>query len=276
MADTVLQVLASVLHGIERLSVAVSGGVDSLTLATLVHCERGSAAQMFHAVSPAVPEEATARTRDLAARNGWALSVIDAGEFADPDYRRNPANRCFYCKQNLYAAIAARSDATIVSGTNLDDLGEYRPGLEAARAHSVRHPYVEAGIGKRVVRKIAAQLGLGGIADLPAAPCLASRIETGIRIEAPMLALVHSAERLVAEELGSPGPEAAVRCRVRAGAVIIELGQTEFERLDPGRERRLRAGLASLLAGAGLSKPIAFAAYRAGSAFLHEQAKRDG
>ena len=106
---------------------AVSGGVDSLTLAAFAHRVLGQRVSMFHAVSPAVPGEATQRTRELAEREGWTLTVIDAGEFGSADYMRNPLNRCFYCKTSLYGAIRPHTAAQIVSGTNLDDLGEYRP-----------------------------------------------------------------------------------------------------------------------------------------------------
>ncbi len=273
MTDAALQALRTTLRGFERVAVAVSGGVDSLTLATFAHRELGGAVAMYHAVSPAVPEEATARTEDLAAAEGWALHVIDAGEFADPDYRRNPTNRCFFCKTNLYAAIAANTAHQTVSGTNLDDLGEFRPGLDAARAYGVRHPYVEAGIDKKTVRRMAAALGLGGIAELPSAPCLSSRIETGIRIEGPVLALVHDAERLVGEELRSLGPTSAVRCRVRAGGIVIELDDASFEKLDRTRELRVRERLNDLLGRAGLASSVSFAAYRSGSAFLHVAAE---
>jgi uncharacterized protein len=217
-----------------------------------------------------VPEEATDRTQLLAQAEGWALDIIDAGEFADPDYRRNPANRCFFCKANLYSAIVVATDRQILSGTNLDDLSEFRPGLDAARRHAVRHPYVEAGIDKRAVRRIAAALGLGGIAELPAAPCLASRVETGIRIEAPVMRLVHEAERLVSQELRALGPSAAVRCRVRASGVVIELDQGTWEKLDGAGEDRLRDALRDLLSRAGIVRPVSFAAYRAGSAFLRD------
>ncbi|MBV9757001.1 MAG: adenine nucleotide alpha hydrolase [Alphaproteobacteria bacterium] len=260
--------LAAVVAQFGGLAVAVSGGVDSLTLAAFTHRERRGAVRMYHAVSPAVPPEATARTRALAAAEDWRLEVIDAGEFADPEYRRNPSNRCFFCKTNLYGAIAAHTRDQIVSGTNLDDLGEFRPGLDAARAHRVRHPYVEAGIDKRAVRRLAAALGLGAIADLPAAPCLASRVETGIRIEAPVLALVREAERLVTEALGTGGPDSAVRCRVRAGGIAIELDEASLRRLDAALELRLRELLGDLLQRSGLARPVRFGPYRAGSAFL--------
>ena len=92
------------------------------------------------------------------------------------NYLANPVDRCFFCKTNLYGCIARLTDAQILSGANLDDLQEYRPGLEAAKCHSVRHPYLEAGIDKRAVRSLARELGLGALSELPAAPCLSSRM----------------------------------------------------------------------------------------------------
>ena len=256
--------LRAILGGMPSVAVAVSGGVDSLTLATAAHDVLGERARMHHAVSPAVPPEATARTQALADARGWSLDVFDAGEFADPAYRANPANRCFFCKTNLYGAVAARARDPIASGTNLDDLGDYRPGLAAARDHGVRHPFVEAGIGKAEVRRIAGVLGLGEIADLPAAPCLSSRVETGIRIEAATLAFIHQAERLVGAELRPR----TVRCRVRAAGVVIELDADALASLDPPSGERLRARLAAMMAAADLRQPLLFAPYRMGGAFL--------
>lgn len=261
---TPLDRLHAALGGMGGIAVAVSGGIDSLTLATAAHRALAGRATMHHATSPAVPPEATERTRALAATEGWRLDVFDAGEFADPSYRANPVNRCFFCKTSLYGAVARRTTQQIVSGTNLDDLGEYRPGLEAARAHAVRHPFVEAEIDKSTVRALAAKLGLGTLAELPAAPCLSSRIETGIRIEAPVLAMVHNAERLVAAQL-SPR---TVRCRVRAAGVVIELDAATLEALDTAQADRLRTELQRLADAAGLRTPVRFAAYRNGSAFL--------
>ena len=151
--------LAAVLSAIDGpLAVAVSGGVDSVTLATFAHRAAGSRAEVFHAVSPAVPEEATERVKWLATNQGWRLRIVDAREFVDENYLANPVDRCFFCKTNLYGCIARHSDAQILSGANLDDLGEYRPGLNAAKLHSVRHPYLEAGIDKTAVRSLARPL----------------------------------------------------------------------------------------------------------------------
>lgn len=244
-------------------TVAVSGGVDSLTLAAVAH-RLGGEVSMVHARSPAVPDEATARVRDMAVREGWRLDVVDAGEFADPAYRANPVNRCFFCKSHLYDAIGALTTRQIVSGANLDDLAEYRPGLDAARKRQVRHPYIEAGIDKAAVRQISAMLGLGEIADLPASPCLSSRVETGIAIEPATLRMVHAVERLVAAELAPR----TVRCRVRASGVVIELDPATFAALDAVTEQMLTERIGQLQPASSTERTIRFAPYRTGSAFL--------
>ncbi|KQO67049.1 hypothetical protein [Methylobacterium sp. Leaf89] len=270
MSPEVLQRLNDLLLAIGPLAVAVSGGVDSLTLAETAHRLLGAdRALMVHAASPAVPVEATQRVRDEAARAGWSLRVVEAGEFADPNYRANPVNRCFFCKTNLYGTIRQVTDRIMVSGANLDDLGEYRPGLDAAREHGVRHPYVEAGLDKATVRSLARALGLGSVAELPAAPCLSSRVETGIRIEPETLAFIHAVEGLVSRSLEAGiGPRRAVRCRVRAAGIVVELDPVSLAALDGTRQTALAA---QIRAGAPANlpeTPVRFTAYRTGSAFL--------
>ncbi|KQT69405.1 adenine nucleotide alpha hydrolase [Methylobacterium sp. Leaf465] len=270
MSPEVLQRLNDVLLAIGPLAVAVSGGVDSLTLAETAHRLLGvDRALMVHAASPAVPVEATQRVRDEAARAGWSLRVVEAGEFADPNYRANPVNRCFFCKTNLYGRIRQVTDRIMVSGANLDDLGEYRPGLDAAREHGVRHPYVEAGLDKATVRSLARALGLGSVAELPAAPCLSSRVETGIRIEPETLAFIHAVEGLVSRSLEAAiGPRRAVRCRVRAAGIVVELDPVSLAALDGTRQTALAA---QIRAGAPANlpeTPVRFTTYRTGSAFL--------
>jgi len=255
--------LDAVLADIGEVAVAVSGGVDSMTLAVVAGRRLGDHAEMIHATSPAVPPEASARVEAYARREGWRLSVIDAGEFADPRYLANPANRCFFCKTNLYDTIAARTRATIVSGTNLDDLGDWRPGLQAAEQHGVRHPYVEAGIDKAGVRALARALGLDDLAELPAAPCLSSRLATGIRVTPERLRLVHAVERLIARELAPR----TVRCRLFHDGVAIQLDPDGLGRITGIEAAPLRRAIEAMAGGAVRYEP-----YRMGSAFLRSAA----
>ena len=260
-----LEALTQIIDRLPEVAVAVSGGVDSLTLATAVHRADAVRSTMFHAVSPAVPDEATDRVKGLAKQQGWQLRIIDAGEFADTDYRANPVNRCFFCKINLYGAIAPLTDAQIVSGTNLDDLGEYRPGLQAAKQHAVRHPFVEAGIDKAGVRLLARRFGLGDISELPAAPCLSSRIETGIAIDPSVLKLVHESEKLISAKLH---PQ-TVRCRVRKNGVVIELDRASLDMAGEVTRDELARDISTLFSSAGFNYRVSFAPYVVGSAFVH-------
>jgi pyridinium-3,5-biscarboxylic acid mononucleotide sulfurtransferase len=257
--------LAAALSGIRgKLAVAVSGGVDSVTLATFAHREAGSSVEVFHAVSPAVPEEATERVKRLAENQGWRLRIVDAGEFADANYLANPVDRCFFCKTNLYDSIARHTGAQILSGANLDDLREYRPGLEAAKRHAVRHPYLEAGIDKRAVRALARELGLGALSELPAAPCLSSRVETGIAIRPEVLKAIHAVERSIAKDF----PFGIVRCRVRARGIVIELDPETLAAIAGKREDEARAEAARIFAGIAPALDLSFEPYRNGSAFV--------
>ncbi len=267
--NAALNRLRPIFEGMQTVAVAVSGGVDSMTLASVAHRALGTHATLaIHAVSPAVPDEATARVRAQAASEGWALRVIEAGEFADSRYRANPVNRCFFCKTNLYGAIARATDKPIVSGANLDDLGEYRPGLNAARDHGVRHPYVEAGLGKAAVRELARHLGLAAIAELPSAPCLSSRIETGLRVEPDTLRFIHHVERLVGARIGLSLSTRAVRCRIRAAGIVVELDPASLAALGEAERDEFGHVILAAAPATVASRSVSFAPYRTGSAFL--------
>ena len=263
-----LVTLRDVLSDYTRAAIAVSGGVDSMTLATIAGRLGGRNFEMFHALSPAVPVDATVRIRRYAVREGWRLREFNAGEFDDPNYRANPVNRCFYCKSNLYDGIAAVTEHSVLSGTNLDDLGDYRPGLEAALRRGVRHPFVEAGIDKATVRAIARHLELDDLAELPAAPCLSSRIETGLRIEGNLLTLIDAVEKFVSRRVGAH----TVRCRIRKKEVVIELDAAGLSILNETGVGDLRTVITAMLEAEGIDKPLDFQTYRMGSAFLRPAA----
>lgn len=213
------------LSSYSTLGVAVSGGIDSLTLATVCHRHPKVDAHMFHAVSPAVPDIATKRFIDYAQRFGWKHTVVETGEFRDPEYIKNPANRCYYCKSNLYWTIGQRFAGPIASGTNIDDLRDFRPGLKAAAAKSVVHPFVEANIDKIQLRNIAASLEIAEIADIAAQPCLASRVETAIPIRRTDLLWIDRIETLVRSEFG----DGDLRCRLRKNGVWLEVAPEILE-----------------------------------------------
>jgi uncharacterized protein len=253
--------LHAVLDTAPRWTIAVSGGVDSLTLASVAHRYLSEPPLVVHATSPAVPEMAGQRVRAEARRQGWRLKVVEAGEMQDEDYLSNPQNRCYFCKNRLYLAIGAvlaqDAGSAVASGTNLDDLDDVRPGLGAARERGVRHPFVEARIDKATVRELAREGG-HDFAELPAQPCLASRIETGLRIAPEDLAFVDALEERL-RLLTPPGTD--LRVRIRSGGVAVEsaCGDPELQRL--AAESCRDAGRVFL----GLES------YRRGSAFLRAE-----
>jgi uncharacterized protein len=267
-----LHALEEYLASISPVAVAVSGGVDSMTLAYVAH-RVDSASRMFHALSPAVPPGATERVERYARREGWQLELVDAGEINDPRYLANPANRCYFCKTNLYDTVTWQTTLPVVSGTNTDDLGDYRPGLIAADEHRVRHPYVETGIDKRTLRDIAKSLGLHDLCDLPAAPCLSSRVTTGIAIDPDMLPLIDRAEQALWEYLPAQIALTGVRCRIRPGAIGVELETADDIDADSAWAKAARRLVADIFRARGhhrYADNITVEPYRRGSAFLIE------
>lgn len=261
-----IEQLTNILSSLERVTVAVSGGVDSMTLAYLAHQTLGKQATMAHATSPAVPSNDTQRIESFAQELGWNLRLVQTGEIALQEYRENPVNRCYYCKNCLYTTLNALGTGQVISGTNVDDLGDYRPGLIAAQEHNVRHPYVEADIDKSTLRAIATHFGLKQLADLPASPCLASRVETGIIIQPPQLDLINRIENLVRQQVTTDN----IRCRITTRQLVIQIDQPALTTLAEAQIDNMQTAIINTAKQVGLILPVIFAPYQRGSAFLKE------
>ncbi|HRF01748.1 MAG TPA: ATP-dependent sacrificial sulfur transferase LarE [Pirellulaceae bacterium] len=223
--------LARSLDRLGRGVVAFSGGVDSAVVAAAAARRLGrEQVRVVMAIGPAVAEGERQTAERVARAIGLDLQIVEAGEIDDPAYVRNDVRRCFYCKTNLYRALAetpeARAGWPIVNGTNADDLGDYRPGLEAASQHDVVSPLVEAGIGKDQVRELA-RLWQLEVHDKPATPCLASRIVYGISVTPERLSKIDAAERFL-KGLGF----ATVRVRLHGDDLArIELDPEDLTKL---------------------------------------------
>lgn len=187
-------------HG--QVIVAFSGGVDSSLVAYVAAETLGTRALAVTSGSKSLKRSDLALTGELAGRWGMRHRIIVTDELTKPDYRANPVDRCFHCKTSLYEALAVIAGelggATIMNGTNLDDLGDHRPGLIAADEHGVVSPLVEAGLHKADIRAVAAHLGLENAAK-PQAACLSSRFPYGSHITEERLDQVERAENVLAE-----------------------------------------------------------------------------
>ena len=171
---------------------------------------------MYHATGPAVPAAARARVEAHAAKHGWPLVLLDAGEQADARYRANPVDRCYYCKTNLYARIREATPDTIASGTNRDDLDDFRPGLRAARG-ARRRASVRRGRHRQGARVRAGRASSASTISSVFRRSRASRAASkpGSRSRAEDLAFIDAVETRLAERLGR---EAVLRCRVTHAA----------------------------------------------------------
>jgi uncharacterized protein len=190
--------LAATLGGYGRVAVAFSGGIDSTVVAQAAFEALGDAAIAVTAVSESLAAGELEEAQDLATKIGIRHRVIRTEEFADPNYRRNDSNRCYFCKSELYGRLTGMLDELgveiIVSGANLDDMGDYRPGLRAASEHGIRHPLQECGLNKSDVRALARGWGLPTW-DKPATPCLSSRVAYGEDPTPERVRMIDSAEQ---------------------------------------------------------------------------------
>jgi len=254
--DAHLDRLRDIFAGMKSVLVCFSGGVDSAFVLAVAHEVLGARAVGMTAVSPSLAPEEKALAIRVAEQIGARHELVESHEIDDESYLANNPDRCFHCKSELYRLSTAKqaewSIEHVVNGTNLDDLGDYRPGLEAARQAGARSPLVEAEFHKADVRRTASLVGLS-VWDKPAAAYLSSRIPYGTRVTRERLAQIASLEedlhamglrqvRVRWHALGANGASSAT-VGVEDGAMArVEVAQAELARAFELREAIVAAG----------------------------------
>ncbi len=224
-----MQRLRDILSAAESIVVAFSGGVDSTFLAKVAYSVLGEKALAVTAVSPSLAASELADAKRLASEIGVRHVLVDSNELSDPRYLANNADRCYFCKVEVYGLLAryAREAgyAAVADGTNLDDLRDPRPGRKAAKEHGLLSPLVDAGFTKALVREGSRLLGLP-TAEKPSMACLSSRIPYGTPVSIDALRRVEGAETLLrALGLGQ------VRVRHHRETARVEVEPADFGRV---------------------------------------------
>jgi pyridinium-3,5-biscarboxylic acid mononucleotide sulfurtransferase len=223
--------------------VAYSGGLDSAFVLAIAHQELGVRTLGVTAISPSVPERERSDAARIAGEIGAQVAIVQSQEMHDPRYAQNPDNRCFYCKTELYTwterVRQERGFAYVCNGTNVDDLGDYRPGLQAATDAGVRSPLVDAGLTKAEVRALAKELGFS-FWDKPAAACLSSRIPYGTSVTTERLSQIEKLE----DALHALGLK-QVRVRYHDALARIEVARDEMPSAFAKHDAIVAAGRAA-------------------------------